>query len=849
MQLGVTVTDAEGRIVYVNAADAALHGWTREELLGRHARVYAPPDAWRTPLTVEAARGATRWRRERVNVRKDGSLFLAQLLSDVVFDADGSPIGVVTTCEDVTERRRAEESVVASTRRLAEVVAAQRALAESADDPAGLLDLALAKARELTGGDGALLEVVEGPDLVTRAAVGTASPLRGRRVPFASSLAAAAVSARGVVASEDARTDPRADRATCRLAGARSLLAVPLVHRGGPVAALQVLSGEPRAFSQDAIQWLELLTATLGAAVGHALDDQTGSALLAERTERLRSSEERFGDVFRSSAAGMALLSLDGKVLEVNRAFADMLGLEAEPLAGTLLLDLVHPDERSGEASALSRLSVGTARTLQGEVRLAHREGRSVWVLRTLTRLSSSAAEAPSVILQAQDVTEQKRAQASLLHDAFHDGLTGLPNRALFLDRLRTVMKRARRQRLRFAVLFIDLDRFKLVNDSLGHVAGDQLLVAVARRLSGAIRGEDTVARLGGDEFTVLIDDVGGAEEALATARRLLEVLSAPFDLDGREVFATASVGVALGGDGPATADELLRDADTALYQAKGAGKACAALFDDSMRERASALLQLETGLRRALDRGELEVHYQPILDLASGRLASFEALVRWRHPSRGLLFPVDFLSVAEETGLIVPIGEWVLAESCRSLAAWQRDFPQVPPLGICVNVSPRQFSQPDLVEKVEKVLGESGIAAGTLTLELTEATVVANPELTSILLRRLRALGVKVSIDDFGTGYSSLSYLHWLPLDRLKIDRSFVSSVTLDPRNREILRTIANLATNLGMDVVAEGVETPEQLAQLRQLPCEFGQGFLFSRATDAFETTAYLRARRSEP
>jgi diguanylate cyclase (GGDEF)-like protein len=445
------------------------------------------------------------------------------------------------------------------------------------------------------------------------------------------------------------------------------------------------------------------------------------------------------------------------------------------------------------------------------------------------------------LIFQIQDITDRKRAEEQLLHDAFHDALTGLPNRALFMDHVKMAIQRSRRSGNRlFAALFLDLDRFKIINDSLGHMVGDQLLVGIAHRLEMCLRPGDTVARLGGDEFTILLEDLATSDDALDVARRVQEAVTQPFNIGGHEVFTTASIGIALSNTGYERAEDLLRDADTAMYRAKLLGKKRHVVFDKEMHDRAMELLQIETDLRRAISRKEFFLNYQPIVSLETGKVSSFEALVRWRHPERGLVMPSEFIPVAEETGLIVPLGLWVLNEACRQMHEWQKLQRADEHVTVSVNLSSRQFSQADLIDQVSAALRDSGLRAGSLKLEITESMVMENIDTAIGMLTQLRGLGVGLSIDDFGTGYSSLSYLHRFPIDTLKIDRSFVTQMTDNTENAEIVRTIVTLARSLNMDVIAEGVETREQLGQLSDLGCDYGQGYLFSRpvgATQALE------------
>ena len=419
-------------------------------------------------------------------------------------------------------------------------------------------------------------------------------------------------------------------------------------------------------------------------------------------------------------------------------------------------------------------------------------------------------------------------------HAAFHDSLTGLPNRAMFTELLKAEIESSDRRRGHlFAVLFLDLDRFKNINDSLGHTHGDLLLVAFAERLERTLRPVDTLARFGGDEFAILLSGMTDATDAVKVAQRIHDELSQPFVLDKNSAFATASIGIALSSSGYEKPEDILRDADTAMYRAKENGKARYELFDHAMHARAVSRLQLESDLRQAVEKNEFCVYYQPIVSLQTGRLAGFEALVRWNHPRRGLVSPVDFIPVAEETGLIVTIGQWVLNEACAQVRKWQIESPGHRSLSLSVNLSARQVAQPDLLEQIKEALDTSKLSPHCLKLEITESVVMENAEAAALMFKQLRSLGVQLSIDDFGTGYSSLSYLHRFPLNYLKIDRSFVMRLTTDNDNA-IVRTISTLARNLGMEVIAEGIETEEQHQQLKMLGCEFGQGYLFSRPVD---------------
>jgi diguanylate cyclase (GGDEF)-like protein len=446
------------------------------------------------------------------------------------------------------------------------------------------------------------------------------------------------------------------------------------------------------------------------------------------------------------------------------------------------------------------------------------------------------------------DITARKLAEEKLLHDALHDGLTGLANRSLFMDRLGQALAfQQRRSDYRFAVLFLDIDRFKTVNESLGHTQGDVLLVQVARRLREMARPGDTVARLGGDEFALLLGDFADPEEPVRAAERMQEALSAPYDLDGTEVFVTASIGMAVGTREYSHPEELLRDADTAMYRAKDLGRARHAVFHPSMHAHAQAQLQLDTDLRRAIERDELRLRYQPVVSLTTGQITGCEALIVWEHPARGPIPPGDFIPTAEETGLIVPIGRWAIAQAAADAKAWNDAMPRGNGISVSVNLSAKQLRRTELLEDVRGALEQSGLPARRLKLEVTESVIMENSGPAAHLLNQIKALGVGLLLDDFGTGYSSLSYLHNFRFDTLKIDRSFVARLEQSGKEAEIVRTIVSLARALQMEVVAEGVENAAQAQQLQTLSVDSAQGYWFSRALDATAFQELLLARKA--
>jgi diguanylate cyclase (GGDEF)-like protein/PAS domain S-box-containing protein len=461
-------------------------------------------------------------------------------------------------------------------------------------------------------------------------------------------------------------------------------------------------------------------------------------------------------------------------------------------------------------------------------------DGRVKWVSTTKMPLKDADGRIVGTFGISRDITEHKKIEEQLARHGFYDGLTNLPNRALFVNRVEHLFRRAVRQGdrgLQFAVLYFDIDRFKGVNDSFGHHAGDELLVQMARRLERTLRPSDTLARIGGDDFAILLEDLRSAADATRVAERIQQHLMAPFTVEGTEVFCSASIGIALSKSGYTQAQEMLRDANTAMYRAKANGRSCHEIFDADMHRRAVSQLKIETDLRRALERQEFIVYYQPIIDLEARQLGGFEALLRWRHPQQGLVSPGEFIPVAEETGLIKPIGLWVLQESCRQMKEWQDRHPSARNMRIAVNLSGHQLAQPDLVEQVRRTVDSTGIDPRTLAVEITESALVRDMSAGAAVLQQLRELSIQLNIDDFGTGYSSLSYLQNLPIDTLKIDRSFIKSIKQDGGRSEIVQAIISLAHNLKMKVVAEGVETREQLDALCALNCNGAQGFLFAR------------------
>ena len=528
---------------------------------------------------------------------------------------------------------------------------------------------------------------------------------------------------------------------------------------------------------------------------------------------------------FDNAAIGMAVVSTDGSWLQVNEALCKLLGYSEQELRATSFQRLTHPEDLRHVQSYIQRVLEGYIQSHEQEKRYIHEQGHVVWVQWHVSLLKDSETGTKRLFFQVQDISDKKKAEEKLTQDT----LTGLPNRARFYDLLKLRVSRTQPNR-QCAVLLFDVDRFKLVNDSLGTASADQLLIQIAQRVKTCMRQGDVLARVGGDEFAILLDDVSGEEEASSVAVRIQQSLAISFNLLGQEVYTTLSIGIALASDNGDQASDILRDAETAMHTAKARGKARYEIFGRDMHGELMSRLKMETDLRHACERNELFVDYQPIVSLQNRTLIGFEALVRWRHPEFGLVPPKDFIPVAEETGQILTIGQTVLESACRQAREWLTSYPASPPLFVSVNLSVKQFNQPGLVENIANLLQEFKLPPRCLKLEITESVFSDNIEAAVGLLTQLRELGVQLSIDDFGTGYSSLSYLQRFPIDTLKIDRSFVTQMMENEENLAIVRTIVALAQNLGMDVVAEGVETEEQLKLLRKLECQNGQGYLFS-------------------
>ena len=573
-----------------------------------------------------------------------------------------------------------------------------------------------------------------------------------------------------------------------------------------------------------------------------------------------QSQRQRYLNLFEQAPDGYLVTNIAGIISEANRAAAKLLNVEARFLVGKPLSIFFTKEVRQTLISKLNSLcSVDFAS--EWEVVIIPRNKPPINVAISVACVRASSGEVVELRWLLRDLSDRKRTveleqeiavrqqiESQLRHSSLHDSLTGLPNRTLFTQRLKDVLEHSKQQNPDlFAVLFIDLDRFKLINDSLGHSIGDQLLIATAKRLLHCLRPTDTAARLGGDEFTILLRGIRNINEVISVAERLQAELKLPLTLDQQQVYTTASIGIVLSSSSYDRTEDLLRDADTAMYRAKSLGGARTEIFSPDLYVQAVVSSQQETELRQALARQEVQIYYQPIVALDTGFLAGFEALVRWQHPQRGLLSPGDFLPLAQELGLSIALDRWVLREACRQIAQWQQQYPTRPPLTISVNVCSLDLPRLDIVADAKEALNLAGLDARYLRLELTETALMESIDRVMTQLAQLRTLGIELLIDDFGTGYSSLARLHHFPISGLKIDRSFVSGSSANEGNLDIMTTIVTLAKKLGVNAIAEGIETIKQLALLKQLKCEYGQGYFFSKPLNAAAAEALIASTPS--
>jgi diguanylate cyclase (GGDEF)-like protein/PAS domain S-box-containing protein len=581
-----------------------------------------------------------------------------------------------------------------------------------------------------------------------------------------------------------------------------------------------------------------------------ALSSQVALALeSATLTEDLliKQGQARFASLVSNSSDVICVIDPDTTVTYASPSAGRVLGFDPSQLEGTRFSDLIHPDDMARVLQFLSPIGDAEGHTGLVEFRIRRRDGEYVHTETLRTNLLHDT-NVKGTVLNTRDVTERKQFEEQLAHQAFHDSVTSLANRALFHDRVSHALQRQSREHEPISVLFMDLDDFKTINDSLGHAAGDQLLFEVGDRLKGCLRTADTAARLGGDEFAILLEDGEEGVTAADVAERIMEIMEEPFTLEGKEVFVRASVGIAIAdGERDGDVEELLRNADVAMYMAKDRGKGRYQVFEPAMHDTALKRLELKADLQRALEHDEYVLHYQPVIELETGRITGVEALVRWIHPVRGLVPPLDFIPLAEETGLIVPIGRWVMREACRVAVSLQDRFPNDPPLHMAVNLSARQIARPELIDEVRDILTDTGLEPGSLILEITETVMMQDMELSTERLGKLKELGVQLAVDDFGTGYSSLNYIRRFPVDILKVDKSFIDGVNEGGEASALTEAVIKLAGILNLRPVAEGIERADQLQRLLELHCDLGQGYFFAKPMPSDELVGLLDERAS--
>lgn len=788
----IYVHDLEGNYLSINKAGERIFGYSPEEATKLNmARIVAPDqlDFVREQLVKKLNGGQKQTSYEVDCIRKDGSRITLEVNSSVIYK-NGNPIAVQGIARDITERKRVEAAIRENEEKY-------RDLFENANDLIYTHDLA-----------GNFTSINRAGEIIT-----------------------------GYSRDEAVRLNIAQVVAPEYLEQARQMTAKKLTGEGPTAYELEIIAKDGRRVP------LELSTRLIFQD-GRPIGVQGIGRDITERKkaeEALRASELRYRQLGEGILHQIWTALPDGTLDYVNKRTLDYFALEFESMIQSGWRDVIHPDDYP-ETQRRWLESLRTGEPFEMEFRLRRNDGEYRWHVSKATAGRDPDGKIVKWFGTNTDIHEQKESEEKLNYYARHDPLTDLPNRMEFMQHLRQAIKRSQQsEESRFAVLFLDLDRFKVINDSLGHIVGDKLLVAIAERLKSTLRPGDVVARLGGDEFTILLNRTGVRADVINVVERLQQRIAEPFSIDGFEVFTTASVGIILSDGAVREPEEYLRDADSAMYRAKEGGAARYEIFDREMHVKNLTLLQVETDLRHAVERNEFEVLYQPIVDLESFAISEFEALIRWRHPVLGLISPNEFVSVAEDTGLIVPIGTWIIREACRQTAEWQKRFDRR--LSISVNLSARQLMHPSLTAQVTDTLCATGLTPWQLKLEVTESTVMEHKEKSERVLRELSELGVRLSTDDFGTGYSSLSYLQQFPLHRMKIDRAFIDRLGSDRKSDAIVKTILMLGENLGIEVVAEGIETVGQLEMLQQLGCKLGQGFLFSRPVDAQIAEALLQ------
>jgi diguanylate cyclase (GGDEF)-like protein/PAS domain S-box-containing protein len=722
------------------------------------------------------------------------------------------------------------------------VIAMQHELAAVGLDLKAVMQRIADRTRELTGGTSAAVRLLDGDALVCKATSGAPGIEAPDRLPVGNNLAGHAMRSGRSLLCLDTETDERVDSALSRRRGVRSIIAVPLLHAGDAIGLLLLYGTEPAAFGERDVTMMELLSVVLSAALAHAEEFEAKRDQVAALA--------RFEATFAGALTGMLLMDLNGRIMDSNPAIQKLLDQTAGELKGALGSGFVHPEDRPEARAAYERMIADDGSSLRLQHRFLRHDGEVLWVDAAASLVRDSDGNKSFAILMIQDVTQRTEAEAALHsqaelneYQALHDDLTGLANRTLFRNRIDHAVKTARRTDARAAVLVMDLDGFKEINDSLGHAAGDELLVELGRRVEAALRASDTVARLGGDEFGVLLPDASVPDDVLRAVERMQAAIEDPITVQGLSLSLEASIGIALYPEDGEDVETLLRCADGAMYHAKEE-KSGWAFYDSSSSRQDTTRLTLLGELRHALDQRELVLYYQPKALLADGDIHSVEALLRWNHPIRGLVPPDEFIPLVQQTSLIKPLTLYVIDEALRQSRAWQDDGLR---LAIAVNLSPRNLLDVEFPTQVAGLLDRWEVDSGLLEFEITESAMLADPTRTKLILERLSEMGIRISIDDFGTGYSSLAHLKRLPVSEIKVDRSFVMNMHQDEDDATIVRSTIDLGRNLGLDVVAEGVESELVWERLKALGCTAAQGYYLSRPVPAPELRTWLLRRRA--
>jgi len=792
--VGMTCVSLDGVLVDVNQKFCDMLGYRQDEVIGRPIKDITHPDDYGVGarFRAEVAQGEVEAvSSEKRFIRKDGSLIWVNHATSLARGQNGEPTHLITVTEDISERKQAEDALRASEETL-RATFRQAGVGIFITSPDRRYLQVNDKYCDMLGYTREELLQMSSANVLPPEAVGAVQANRNKLI------------------------------------------------RG----ELQTVIHERQLLRKDgSLIWVNHATSLARGPDGEPTHLITVAEDISERKQAedaLRASEETLRATFRQAGVGIFITSPDRRYLQVNDKYCDMLGYTREELLQMSSADVLPPEAVGAVQANRNKLMLGELQTVSHERQLLRKDGSLIWVNHATSLARGQNGEPTHLITVAEDISERKRAEERLTQLAHYDVLTSLPNRMLFFDRLKHALAEAKRNHSRAAMMFVDLDRFKNINDTLGHAAGDDLLQQVAERLKESVRASDTVGRLGGDEFAVVLSNLATAGDADAAARKIIARFSEPFRLTQAELFVTASIGIALYPDDSTDQDALIKNADIAMYRAKEEGRNTYAFFSPGMNAQGSERLNMEVMLRRALERKEFVLHYQPKIALQGSRIVGVEALIRWNSKELGPVLPMQFIPLAEETGLIAPIGAWVLKTACAQNKAWQDQG--LPPLLMSVNLSPRQFQQKNLVQMIAGTLAETGLDPRSLELEITESMIMQHPEKSSAILQQLHEIGVQLSIDDFGTGYLSFANPKRFPVRRLKIEQSLVRDITTDADDAAIVTAVIGMAKSLKLEVVAEGVETREQFALLAQLRCDEYQGYYFSKPLPAEEFVRLL-------